>query len=87
MTPEDLAHIRADVRAAMIEAQWDDTALMPDLINELLVSVGAVAVDGPNGDPRVWAQNLLHSCQLRAISRIPFAARADEDDPHWSEHL
>ena len=87
MKPTELSHIRADVRAALIEAQWDDTALMPDLINELLVSVGAVAVVDPNGDPRVWAQNLLRACQLRAISRIPFADRAEEDDPHWSEHL
>lgn len=44
MQPDELDHIRADIRAALPEAQYVDHSLLPDLIDHLLTAVGYVAL-------------------------------------------
>lgn len=46
MKPDELEHIRADIRAAMVEAQWEDRTLLPELLDRLLSAVGEVADAG-----------------------------------------
>lgn len=101
MTPETLAHIRADVQTAMVENRNDDPSLLPDLVAWLLTELGEVATSHgdaitgycPSCEGQVcaeqWAEALLHKAQLRAISKIPFdeADTNDDCDPDWRDHL
>lgn len=55
MTPDTLAHIRADVQTAAVENRNDDPALLPDLLNYLLTELGVIATQRacicPPADP------------------------------------
>lgn len=99
MNRETFDHIREDVRNAMVENRNDDPELMPELVMWLLGELGNLATD--EGKPAVswcpscsadmcaeqWAEELLNRAQLRAISKIPFAADAlSADDPYWEDH-
>lgn len=99
MTPEMLAHIRADVQTAMVENRNTDPALLPDLLTYLLDQIGEVsssdgaritaycpACEGQIGAEQ-WADSVLEQAQLRAISQIPFGDRSTENDPDWRDHL
>lgn len=97
MTPDTLAHIRADVQTAMIENRNDDSALLPDLVAYLLTELGKVALEARpvvgfcpacSGDYAValWAWALLERVQLRATSQIPFGEPpTPPDDTDWSD--
>jgi hypothetical protein len=97
VTPETLAHIRADVQTAMVENRNTDPALMPDLLDYLLTELSKAAgaptvaayCPGWSGDEQVmdWAGHILEQVQLRAISQIPFGDRSTENDPDWRDHL
>lgn len=98
MSPETLAHIRADVQTAMVENRHSDPALLPDLLDYLLTKLSEAAAapsvagycPACSGDELVmdWAGAMLEQVQLRAISQIPFAADTlHADDPYWSDHL
>lgn len=45
MRADELDHVRADVRAAMTDAQFADRSLLPDLLDHLLTAVGKLALD------------------------------------------
>lgn len=93
--------IRADITAAVVESQWVDRALLPDLLDHLLTALGRMSQD-PMAElsPHIWgeftkhrpvsawADGLLRECQIRAVSQIPFYGRDLEGDeePHWGEH-
>lgn len=90
---EELEHIRADIAAALPEAQYVDHSLLPDLIDHLLTALGRAAtgelfIGGDGADTPNWAAELLRGCQTRAVSQIPFYGRELEGDepPHWEEH-
>lgn len=95
MTPETLAHIRADVQNAMVENRNTDPALLPDLLDYLLTELGKIATADYlfTEFAREWADDVLEASQLRAISQIPFAERAAADvadppyDPDWRNDL
>lgn len=83
MTGETYAHIREDVRNAMVENRNDDPSLLPELVMRLLDHLGdrATDLDLPWGERRDHA-GVLEQCQLRAVSQIPFgeADACDQDD-------
>lgn len=86
---EELEAIRADISAAIPEAQWVDQSLLPDLLDHLLTALGSAATDPPLGvNATEWADGLLRECQIRAVSQIPFYGRDLEGDepPHSEEH-
>lgn len=96
MTPEMLAHIRADVQTAMVENRNTDPALLPDLLDYLLTELSLISISPEQQglhDPirpyevREWADGLLNQAQMRAISQISFADRSTENDPDWRDHL
>lgn len=91
MQPDELDHIRADIRAALPEAQYVDHSLLPDLIDHLLTALGQLATGTPDPlagvpfarspvTPQAWADGLLRECQIRAVSQIPFYGRDLEGD-------
>lgn len=92
MTPDQLAHVRADVQTAMVEGRNDDPALLPDLLDYLLTALGTAATEprlgaycfACDGEYQVmdWASAHLVLVQLRATSGIPFAERNTD----WSDH-
>lgn len=89
MKAEELEAIRADISAAIPEAQWVDHSLLPDLLNHLLNALSEAADGTELGVPvEVWADGLLRECQIRAVSQIPFYGRDLEGDepPHSEEH-
>lgn len=100
MQPDEIDHIRADVRTAIVENQHEDRSLLPDLIDHLLTALSRLShepyselkpyIFDPDQDARppvvAWSDALLRECQIRAVSQIPFGEPAD-DEPHWSDHL
>lgn len=92
MQADELDHVRADVRAAMTDAQFSDRSLLPDLLDHLLTAVGTIAIanapcEPPYPTPQEWAAALLRECQIRAVSQIPFSEQPGDDQPHWSDNL
>lgn len=96
MTPEMLAHIRADVQTAMVENRETDPALLPELLDYLLTEISKIALSSRDGwqfvMPQAWAGWLLEQVQLRAISQVPFGEPTGDGtdpayDPDWRDHL
>lgn len=87
------AHIREDVRNAMVENRHEDPSLMPELVMYLLDELGTAARSTPEDwpiTPECWAARALERCQLRAVSQIPFgegdACAQTDYDPDWRDH-
>lgn len=102
MDADEYTVIRADITAAVVESQWVDRALLPDLLDHLLTALGQMSQEtyealkpfiydrnlGARTTVAAWADALLRECQIRAVSQIPFYGRDLEGDepPHWEEH-
>lgn len=85
MKAEELDHIRADVHAAILEAQQHDPTVTLEILWRLFDRIGDAATN-PGGDalPLMqsdvtdWATGVLRAVQLRAVSKVPYGEPLDD---------
>ena len=84
MKTDELDHIRADIRQAILEAQQHDPTVTLEVLWRLFESVawananpGLVWVMGCEE----WTQALLRDVQLRATSKIPYGEPIHDEPP------
>lgn len=96
MKPDEIDHIRADVRQAILEAAQHDPPVTLEILWRLFDRVAMLAeydieqgpipieFDGrfiPTGSAIWWASDLLRDVQVRAISKVPYGEAQDDDEP------
>jgi hypothetical protein len=87
MRSDELAHIRADVHQAILEAQQHDPTVTLEILWRLFDQVGALATGqaGAFWGERWSPGDLLRDVQLRAVSKVPYGEPVD-DEPREEDH-
>jgi hypothetical protein len=91
MRSDELAHIRADVHQAILEAQQHDPTVTLEILWRLFDQVGALAVGdvealSDSWRAALWAEELLRDVQLRAVSKVPYGEPVDDEPPREEDH-
>lgn len=92
MQADELDHIRADVHAAILEAQQHDPTVTLEILWRLLDEIGVVALAGPwhsigplqvccRCSPDAWSASLLRDVQTRAVSKVPYGEAPTDEPP------
>lgn len=95
MKADELDAINLDVTAAVVESGSEDPTLLPELITYLLDQIGKVATApheafpgswaltafAVQADLEDWADAILRTAQIRAVSKIPFNIPTHDDEP------
>jgi hypothetical protein len=94
---EELDHIRADVRQAIVEAQQHDPTVTVEILWRLFDQLAeavtspaeafagswAMSDEAARWDVELWAEEILRDVQTRAISKIPYGeAHPIEQEDH-----
>jgi hypothetical protein len=100
MKADELDHIRADVHAAILEAQHEDPTVTLEILWRLFDRVGCMADPSDDllrpwqGNPQGmyyaavvngWAADLLRDVQLRAVGKVSYSETRNDFGPDTPE--